>query len=121
MSRERTRLQPPSGYVLETTTLIDAIIMTSEKNKKKKNREKKLRTLSLSLHPSLVVAIPLGPRIVYVFFFCTHTHKRLNNVTEKTAGKYAFELIFVSSFISNGNIYIDDDNHYQHNNVIILI
>jgi hypothetical protein len=55
-------MRPPSGSVLETTTLIDAIIMTSEKKK----GEKQLRTLSFA------VTILLGPRIVYVFFFGTH-------------------------------------------------
>jgi hypothetical protein len=55
-------MRPPSGSVLETTALIDAIIMTSEKKK----GEKQLRTLSFA------VAILLGPRIVYVFFFGTH-------------------------------------------------
>jgi hypothetical protein len=77
MSRERTRLQRPSGYVLETTTLIDAIIMTSEKNKKKKNREKELRTLSLSLSIPCRCYSPRTTDRICVLLLHTHidTHK----------------------------------------------
>jgi hypothetical protein len=68
-------MQLPSGYVLETTTLIDAIIMTSKKKKrkKKKNREKKLRTFPLSLL-CRCYSLRTSDRICVLLFAHTHKH-----------------------------------------------